>query len=101
MIIHYEPTAEQEVAEASLYYENVSVGVAEHFPTSFDAAVEHIFVHPRAWPPLGDHQRRRLQTDFPHQIVYEIKAADIRVYAFAHLSRRPNYWRKCLRPKGS
>jgi hypothetical protein len=34
-----------------------------------------------------------LVAKFPYQIVYRISADEIRILAFAHLKRRPGFWR--------
>jgi toxin ParE2 len=99
MIVRFEPSAQQEVADAMMYHEHISPKLADQFLAEFNASIQRITVHPRAWPPLGNRLRRCLLTDFPYQLVYEIEGGDIRVYAFAHLKRRPNYWRKRVPPK--
>ena len=58
------------------------------------AAEELILQFPGASPPLGGGMRRCLLTRHAYQLVYKIDGDIVRVFAFAHLSRRPNYWRK-------
>lgn len=94
MTIVYEAPAEQELASAARYYAHISAALAERFVVEFDAAAARILERPKAWPPLSKGFRRCLLTDFPYQIVYKSDGEIIRVYAVAHLSRRPNYWRK-------
>ena len=101
MKIIYEPPAQQELTDATQYYVDISVAVADQLIEEFNSAVARILLHPRAWPPLGKRLRRCLLTNFPYQVIYEMVDDTIYVYAFAHLSRRPNYWHKRLRPKHS
>jgi len=94
MKIFYDTPAQLELADAARYYSIISSAVVVEFTAEFDAAVSRILERPRAWRPWGKGLRRCLLTDFSYQLVYKIVGENIRVYAFAHLSRRPNYWRK-------
>jgi plasmid stabilization system protein ParE len=97
MNVRYEPAAQQELAEAVVYYDDRSSELARRPVADLDAAISRILAHPRAWPPLGKNLRRCLLTDFPYQLVYGVEQDAIRIFAFAHLSRRPDYWRKRVR----
>lgn len=49
--------------------------------------------------PEGTSFRRVLIKGFPYLVVFELFEAEIFVYAVAHASRRPNYWRRRKRKR--
>ena len=71
-----------------------------HFtrPKFYDAIVrtiDRIAEMPDAGLTLGTLKARRmLVTGFPYQIVYRVDSDEIRILAFAHLKRRPGFWRR-------
>lgn len=86
--------AKREVADAAAYYTARAASAGKDFETEFKAALERILDRPNAWPPVGRGLRRCLLSNFPYQIVYRVEGEVIRIYAVAHVKRRPNYWRK-------
>lgn len=84
--------AQQVVAEASRYYAAESAELAEQFVTDFDQTVQRIRRLPNAWPPPSKGLRRCLLSKFPYQINYRVEGETIRIYAVAHIKRRPGYW---------
>jgi hypothetical protein len=47
---------------------------------------------PRVGSPVEGEARRIILKTFPYQLVYRAEGDEIRVYAVAHLKRKPNYW---------
>ena len=94
MIVDPIAAAEQDVADAVQFYVSKGLQVARDLLSEYDAAVQRIVELPNAWPPVGKGLRRCLLTRFPYQIVYRVEGDIIRVYAVAHVKRRPGYWRK-------
>ncbi len=86
--------AAEELADAVGWYEDRRAGLGSEF---FDAVVRtlnRIAETPEAGSPFSDLEARRmLVAGFPYQVVYRIEPDDIRVIAFAHLKRRPGFWR--------
>lgn len=48
---------------------------------------------PKASPVVSGTVRRCLLTRFPYRLVYRVEGEKIVIYAVAHQSRRPGYWR--------
>lgn len=85
--------AEQELNDASLYYEEKSVGLGGAFLGAFEQSIEYLRAHPRAATPICDSVRRKPMRRFPYAILYSVRDDEIRVLAIAHQMRRPLYWR--------
>ena len=99
MKVLYEPEAEQELMSAAEYVavSSSSITIGDDFLAEAAAAEDRIDAFPKAWPPVGPKGkgfRRCLLTKFPYQIVYRVEGELIRIYAVAHLKRRPGYWTK-------
>jgi plasmid stabilization system protein ParE len=99
MIITYEPAARDEIRSALDYITSESgLAAAGAFLTDLLAAERLIGDFPNAHPRTFAGCRRILCAHFPYQLVYRIEAAEIVIYAVAHLKRRPGYWKKRLQP---
>ena len=42
--------------------------------------------------PVEGAARRIILKTFPYQLVYRVEGDEVRIYAVAHLKRRPGYW---------
>ena len=91
-----EPEASSELEQAALWYNQQRPGLGGEFLEAVDTVLGRIV----EWPDAGalvpdvspDLAIRRVPVGrFPYHVVYLI-AADIRILAFAHDSRRPGYW---------
>ena len=94
MIVAPVREAEAEIAEAVEFHQTRSAELSQRFLIDLEAAVAKIIEFPNAHPPLRGGFRRILLARFPYQIVYRVEGETIRIYAVAHLKRRPGYWRK-------
>jgi hypothetical protein len=47
--------------------------------------------------PVEGGVRRVLLKIFPYQLIYRVDGDEIRVFAVAHVRRRPGHWRRRLR----
>jgi toxin ParE1/3/4 len=92
MRIKLEPPASDELSDAASYFARDSLHAADAFMSEFAAATHLLMRHPRIGTPLGDDVRRLLLKKFPYQLIYRVLADEIRIYAVAHLKRRPHYW---------
>jgi plasmid stabilization system protein ParE len=86
--------ADAELYEAFEYLADRSLEQADSFLSDFEEKIRRIIQFPNAHPPLRGGFRRILLARFPYQIVYRVEGETIRIYAVAHLKRRPGYWRK-------
>lgn len=97
MIVEPVTEAEVEIDQAFAYYRRVSIELAQGFGADLTDTTNRILALPNAHPPIGKGLRRCLLSRFPYQIVYRVEGDVIRVYALAHLKRRPAYWLKRVR----
>ena len=74
----------------------LDVSTSVHFYEAVLAALSLLESHEEAGAPVaGDPRTRRLLVGrFPYQVVYRLRDTEIVIVAFAHLKRRPDYWRK-------
>lgn len=96
MIVEFDHEARQEVRDAIAHYHSLEGEVASEFVVMLAEALERVAERPHAWPPIARRLRRYLMTKFPYKIVYRVEGETIRIYAFAHVKRRPGYWNKRL-----
>jgi hypothetical protein len=94
----FHPSAAAELAEAIEWYEAQSRGLGARLLRSVEKAIAAIRECPSTWPiwpGLGEETgiRRFLLPRFPFGIAYRQRAGVVEVVAFAHLKRRPGYWR--------
>jgi len=99
MKVIYQPEAELELTEAAVHLAESSgrVELGERLLEEAIVTERLIAERLRAWSPMGSKKfRRSLLSRFPYQIVYRVEGDTIRIYAFAHVKRRPGYWNKRL-----
>ena len=88
------PPAEEELTEASLYYETASAGLGLDFLSDLQLTVGAIREHPEIGQSAGRIFRQTSFRRFPFLLIYVEEKNDIVVIAVAHQKRRPGYWRK-------
>jgi len=88
--------ASEELAAAVRWYETQRPGLGVDFFDAVVEALDRIAAHPEAGATAFGtiNARRMLVAGFPYQVVYRLGTEDIRVIAFAHLKRRPGFWRQ-------
>ena len=88
--------ASEELLEAVRWYESQRAGLGADFYEAVLATLSLLESHDEAGVVVGgDPRTRRLLVDrFPYQVVYRLREADIVIVAFAHLKRRPGYWKR-------
>jgi toxin ParE1/3/4 len=84
--------AEEEMTEASLFYEAASTGLGSDFLDDVQQAVGRLREYPQAGKAVAPGLRRMLLHRFPFSIIYA-ETDLILVIAIAHHGRRPGYWR--------
>ncbi|MEQ1616044.1 MAG: type II toxin-antitoxin system RelE/ParE family toxin [Hyphomicrobiaceae bacterium] len=94
MRIRLLPEAEREVLDATSYLADQSEGAAERFLEELADAKDRVLQFPNGGSRIGKGARRLLFRRHSYQLIYCVTADEIVVIAVAHLSRRPNYWRK-------
>lgn len=91
--------AKEEIREAARWYEERSTGLGTRFVAAVRNVFENLETSPQQFAQLETVSadapiRRVLVGDFPYLVVYELFGNEVFVYAVAHASRRPNYWRR-------
>ena len=84
--------AAQEVFDAAAYYEEQQEGLGRRLEAEFHLHVSWILQNPTV-PRLRRKRYRRVNLKvFPYYIAYAIRGDEIRIVAFGHGHRRPEYW---------
>jgi len=93
-VIRFHPGADAEVeAETRYYRRQAGREVSTRFVEAVEQAARLAFEFPNAGSE-GIANTRRLQLKgFPHSLVYRLVGEEIVVFAVAHHSREPGYWR--------
>jgi plasmid stabilization system protein ParE len=87
------PEATAELTEAAQVYERKVPALGAQFLDAVDEAVAAVLAAPERWRIIEDEVRRYLMPRFPYAIYYRVIPGQIRILAFKHHSRHPNYWR--------
>lgn len=87
--------ASEELADAVQWYEGQRRGLGREFYTAVIASLESIAAHPEIGATAFDEPdiRHVLVSRFPYQVIYRIGSRRISILAFAHLKRRPGFWK--------
>ncbi len=92
--LRFDPRAEQDYLTALVWYQERSYTAASNFERAIQQAIAKIQKTPQRWPVyFGDFRKYSLR-QFPFSVVYLESSSEIRVYAVAHGSRLPGYWRE-------
>lgn len=94
-MIEYEflPPAEEEMIEASEFYEARSEGLGFEFLDDVQRVIDLVREHPKIGQSVGGGFRRAVLRRFPFSIIYSEERNEIVIIAVAHTKRRPGYWR--------
>ena len=88
------PLAEEEMTEASLFYETARSGFGDIFLDDVQRALDTVRERPEIGANIAYGFRRVLLQRFPFSIIYWTEGTEVVVAAVAHQRRRPNYWIK-------
>ncbi len=83
-----------DVAEARIYYESISIHVADHFDEAFDRAYQKLIQNPEAYFNLPKNIRRIPINGFPYQIIYTFKDQVIFIWCLHHAVSNKRSWIK-------
>ena len=94
MRIAFTGPALREAEEAALWYwERSGDRVRAHLLAEIERARKTLLRQPGIGTPGVRGNRKLLLDRFPYTLVYRIDGDTVRVLAFMHQSRRPDYWR--------
>ena len=85
--------AEEEMTEASLFYEAASTGLGRDFLDDVQRGIDSVREHSRIGNSVGRGLRRVLLHRFPFSLIYSVDADVILIVAVSHYGRRPGYWK--------
>ena len=77
---------------ASFYSANGSPALGLAFVAEFENAIKAALAHPTIGAPFHKLARRVFLRRFPHAVIYQTTATELRVIAIMHERRRPGYW---------
>jgi plasmid stabilization system protein ParE len=89
--------AEQDTAQAYVWYEEQELGLGEEFLRCVDARIHLIQRSPGMYQVAHKTYRRAVVRRFPYVIFYECSDITVIVYAVFHCSQDPKKWRSRLR----
>ncbi|MBL1142539.1 MAG: type II toxin-antitoxin system RelE/ParE family toxin [Proteobacteria bacterium] len=92
MIVNFLQEAEEEIIQASSYYQQQSSGLGIAFIHEVRKTCGLISESPKASSKVRNNIRRKLVRRFPFAVLYEIDIDSILVVAVAHQRREPGYW---------
>ena len=84
--------AEEEMTEASVFYDAASNGLGNDFLDDVQHAIDGLCEYPQAGEAITPSLRRMLLHRFPFSVIYSIETDVILIIAIAHHGRRPGYW---------
>ncbi len=96
MRLIYHPDAEAELIEAAQFYQQRVPTLGAQFLDAADRSLKGIQEAPERWSILEADVRRSLMPRFPYAIYYRVFSGELRILAFKHHSRHPDYWRHRL-----
>lgn len=88
------PLAEQEIAEAILWYEEHDVGLGGEFLRAVDVRLGDIKRRPDSVPEVYPRIRRALLARFPYALFFVVTEEVINVIACMHTRRDPRRWQR-------
>lgn len=97
MSYSFHPEAEIDFQDAVYYYDECESGLGDEFDLELQATINRIVNHPDAWREFSHRTRRCLCNRFPYSVVYRPTETEITIYAVAHHSRKPGYWKERMR----
>jgi plasmid stabilization system protein ParE len=92
----YHSDAEAEYLEAIRHYSCIREELGLSFVTEVESAIERARQFPEAYGRVGRNLRHVGTHRFPYVVIYEVLEGRIFVWAVAHTSREPGYWKKRL-----
>jgi len=83
-----------ELDQAPGYYGRIQTRLARALLHEVQAAKQSIMRFPLAWKPLPGGLRSFSLNRFPYALIYQPSPEEILIIAYAHLRRKPGYWRE-------
>jgi len=91
--LSHHPAVAIDLWEARVWYTRIDPRLATRFLDEFWQSVEAACEAPERWASDDRGKRRIRFASFPYLLIYQAKGSSVRVLAFAHGSRSPDFWR--------
>ncbi|NUM53632.1 MAG: type II toxin-antitoxin system RelE/ParE family toxin [Candidatus Hydrogenedentes bacterium] len=89
------PEAREDLRDAASFcMDRAGAAFSQRFLSEFEHAVDLLLRHPYLGSAWRYGKRRLHMRRFPYSIIYTVAGEQIQIFAVAHHSRRPGYWRK-------
>lgn len=85
--------AEEEMIEASVFYQAAAPGLGAGFLDEVGRVVNVLREHPELGQLVGRGLRRALLHRFPFSLIYSVEVDAVLIVAVAHQRRQPDYWK--------
>lgn len=95
--VRFVAPARREFLEGVRFYEAEEAGLGARFAAAVEAAAARVVAFPSSGSPASESTRRVIVASFPFSVVYREEEGGILIFALAHHSRRPGYWKERLR----
>jgi len=92
--VRLRPEAEDDLAEAAVWYEEQQPGLGQRFLDAAAATVSRISASPLAFPIVYRSTRRALLQRFPFGVFFQVEQERVVVIGVLHGSRHPRAWRR-------
>jgi plasmid stabilization system protein ParE len=89
--------AAEELEAAATWYSNERPELLSKWRLAIKETLASIVETPTLWAPDRSGIRTVLVKRFPYKIIYGVRDEAIEIFAVAHTSRRPGYWRGRLK----
>jgi plasmid stabilization system protein ParE len=93
------PAARLEFLAEVVYHNEAQAGLGERFTAAVEEAAARALAFPHSGSPSRGNTRRVILKGFRFSLVYRIEPEGIVIFAVAHHSRRPFYWRSRTRAR--
>jgi toxin ParE1/3/4 len=94
MKVRFHAEARKEYHAAIEFYRSIDPTIAGHFVEKVEYGLRAVSLRPRTFPLIDAYFHRYLLKRFPFGIFYTLETdQEIVIWAVAHLSRKPDYWR--------
>ena len=85
--------AASEYADAKAYYAGIHQELGRRFEMEIEALIHVICQYPQRYRQYDPPMRRHFSKAFPYAVIYLEEEERILIFAVAHMSRRPGYWK--------
>jgi len=92
--IQFHPQIKYEIKDSYNWYESKTIGLGESLLLELEDAFSLIQEAPHIWSKKRNIFSRYVVQRFPFSIYYTVENENIYIYAVAHSSRKPYYWKE-------